>query len=382
MVPINTQPPSTALLERLTRLGAYLEADPSNQQLLRDYAEQAWLAHEFEACASAWARVQTLAQPTPEPADQRARALIAAGQVSVAIAELEAAVRLWPEHDYLHSRLAYAHYVNQDHEAALAALPNAATSARPDACALRVRVLHHLGRLGEAAAAATAFETREGRTPVVDAALLRVLIDLSRPQEALARVRDLLGAGGEQHLPYEAYEVLALEALEQGDTSAALGWTDRSLHVRQDDGRIWLLEGLAHMRTSQWAPAGQALQRAVDHMPTHAGSHLALGWLHLVRNDLDAAEQVFAQSVAVSPAFSEGHGSLAVVAVRRGNFAQADTLIRKALLLDRNCASARLAKALREGAPQPKIEELALAITSLARSTQATVTRQDGSGLH
>jgi hypothetical protein len=70
--------------------------------------------------------------------------------------------------------------------------------------------------------------------------------------------------------------------------------------------------------------------------------------------------------------FAEGHGSLAVVAVRTGRTSEADALIRKALLLDRSCASAKFAQALRSGVPPQKNRELAQAVITRARSTRVT----------
>ena len=61
-------------------------------------------------------------------------------------------------------------------------------------CALRVRLLHHAGRLDEAAEAAQRFEAEAGAQPGVECALLPVLVDLERNDEAHQRAQGLADA--------------------------------------------------------------------------------------------------------------------------------------------------------------------------------------------
>jgi tetratricopeptide (TPR) repeat protein len=365
---------STPDKTRLERLGNYLAVDPNNTALLDDYAQEAWKAQEFEACAQAWRKLLELEAPTVERVELLARALFASGDVAHAVSALEEALTRWPQASQLPARLAQYHFAARDFERALAALPDQEESDTPDApaCALRIRLLHHLGQLSDAADAALAFESRFGSDAVVSAAVLPVLTDLSRFAEATQRANALAAPGPPQSAPYEVCEPLAIAALDGGDAAGARQWIDRALLARRDDGRIWLLDGMSRVQAGQWDGAAEALERAVQLMPTHAGSHLAQGWMHLVRDDFAAAKRSFEHGVDASPAFAEGYGSLAVVAARTGQQAEADALIRKALLLDRACASAKFAQALRRGVPPQKIQDLAKAVIARARSTRVT----------
>jgi Flp pilus assembly protein TadD len=369
-----TATPSTPDKSRLERLGNYLAVDPNNTKLLEDYAAEAWNAQEFEACAQAWRKLLQIEPPTVERYELLARALFASGDVAQAALALEEALQKWPEASPLRVRLAQFHFAARDFERALATLPSPEDADKADAaaCALRIRLLHHLGQLSEAVDAALAFESRFGPDAAVSAAVLPVLTDLSRFEEATQRAGALAEQGSAQSTPYEVCEPLAIAALDRGDDAVARQWIDRALMARRDDGRMWLLDGVSRVQKGQWDGAAEALEQAVQLMPGHAGSHLAQGWMHLMRDDFAAAKRSFERGVDASPAFAEGHGSLAVVAVRTGRPSEADALIRKALLLDRTCASAKFAQALRSGVPPQKIQELAKAVITRARSTRVT----------
>jgi tetratricopeptide (TPR) repeat protein len=365
---------STPDKTRLERLGNYLAVDPDNTALLNDYAGEAWKAQEFEACAQACRKLLLLEPPTVERCELLARALFASGDVAQAVSTLDEALIRWPQASHLRVRLAQYHFAARDFERALATLPGQKESDDPDApaCALRIRLLHHLGQLSEAADAALAFESRFGSDAAVSAAVLPVLTDLSRFAEATQRATALAEHGSPQAAPYEVCEPLAIAALDSGEDALARQWIDRALLARRDDGRIWLLDGMSRVQAGQWDGAAEAMEHAVQLMPGHAGSHLAQGWMHLLRDDFAAAKRSFERGVDASPAFAEGYGSLAVVAARTGQQPEADALIRKALLLDRTCASAKFAQALRSGVPPQKIQELAKAVITRARSTRVT----------
>jgi predicted Zn-dependent protease len=95
-----------------------------------------------------------------------------------------------------------------------------------------------------------------------------------------------------------------MQALDEGRTESALHWADWALSRRSDDGRIWLLKGLAHLQANQREAAIQALERAAFRMPAHAGSHLGLGWACLLQGDRARARQAFEAGAQASPAFA------------------------------------------------------------------------------
>jgi tetratricopeptide (TPR) repeat protein len=327
-------PPSNS---RLERLGSFLQVDPDNVQLLRDYANEALRAREFEACVRAIDKLHALN----------------------AMTEQEALL------------LAACRFYERDFEAALQALPELPPThpSAADACALRVRLLHHLERLDEALALANEFRASQPVPPVpVIRAMLAVLMDLSRMDDAEVLARSLLQGSPDAGF-YEVCEPLAAAALDRDDFETARQWTDRALAVRQDDGRVWLLQGLAQLRAGATAQAEAAFQRACELMPTHPGSSLALGWTFLATRDLDRAEAAFNNAVQASPSFAEAHGSLAVVAAMRKQSSQATQHIRRAQRLDAHCASAQWAQHLLSGNADPEqVSRLAAQVVAQVRS--------------
>ncbi|MCW7540862.1 tetratricopeptide repeat protein [Aquabacterium sp. A7-Y] len=354
---------------RLERLGRFLEMDPGNALLLRDYAFEAAQAGELDAAIVALRRL--LAQPAYEPGDTRllGACLRAARRNDEAQAVLADARMRWPGDEALAIEQAKACFADRDFEAALTALPPDPQDPMlaGEACSLRVQLLHHLDRLEEAAELAQTFSASHPEDPRVPASFIPVLMDTYRFDEAVTLARELLDAGIEA---YPVYEALAAGALEAGAPAEASQWTARALKVRRDDGRIWLLEGLARMRGGQPEEAALALDEAVTLMPDHAGSQLALGWLQLLQKDQARAQACFEAAVAASPAFAESHGSLAVLAVLQGRREDALELIRKAQRLDSTCASAQYAKALLAGADPAGIARLAETMLSQVRAAR------------
>lgn len=363
---------STPPASRLERLGAFLQIDPDNRTLLRDYASEAMRAGEFRACARALERLRGSGERSRDDAVLLARALRLDGCRDDAIAVLTESQEAWPGEVPVAVELAACHFAERAFESALDDLPSL-----PDehefagaVAAMRVRLLHHLGRLDEAVAIAQRFLGRASSAhDTVAAAAVAVLLDLSRLEEARAVALSLVDAAGpDTPPPYEVCEVLAAVALDEDQPTIARGWLQQALGRRQDDGRIWLLKGVTELRAGGQLEAIDALQRAVDLMPSHPGSHLALGWAWLAKGDFERAQSAFESGLAASPAFAESHGSLAVLAAMRGQTAEAAELIRRAQRLDRHCASARWAEQLLAGHVNPEdVSRLAAEVVAYAR---------------
>lgn len=358
---------------RLQRLGSYLRADPDNPLLLRDYASEALRTRELRACVAAIERLREVDQVTRDDCVLLARALRLDGRTSEALAALNDAATRWPDDSLVAFEAAACHFSDRAFDAALDALPDlpAEEPLATEVCAMRVRLLHHLGRMDDALTLANAFRATQPHEPVpVIRAMLPVLMDLSRVDDARALAQSLVqGTAPADVLPYEACEPLAAAALDCDDIETARRWTAQALERRQDDGRVWLLKGLADLRGGAAAPAIDALERASALMPSHAGSHLALGWACLAVRDLDRAQAAFDDAAHASPTFSETHGSLAVIAAMRLQSAEAKTLVKKAQRLDRHCASALWAQQLLGGKLAPdQILRLATEVAARARA--------------
>ncbi len=354
---------------RLERLAAYLAIEPDNVALLMDLAAEAWRARDREACVRALRNLQRLDALDADHAALLGRALATMGDADAAVAELEAAIGRFPTSLRLRFELARTLFALGRNDEALQHLPAAAGDANLDEAiaALRIRLLHHTGALEQAVEVGRRFDAAAAMPPGVEAALLPVLVDLGEIDEAVRRATALTRASGTP-VPYEAFEPLAIDALDRQGAAESIEWIERALAIRRDDGRIWLLAALAQLQGGQPAAARESIATAVHLMPEHGGSRLAQGWIDLVVGDLDHARTSFEQAIDASPAFAECHGSLAVVEALQRRGAEADALIRKALLLDPECASARYARLLRSGHSPEDVQGLARAVLARARA--------------
>jgi Flp pilus assembly protein TadD len=350
-------PPDSPQTQRLQRLRGFLLADPDNTQLLRDYAREAASAGDLQACLSA--TKQLTLSDAAEAADfaLMGAALRATGRAQEALTALGDGFERWPDDAALAIERAKTLLVTSDFEGALAVLPEEIEDPglAAEACAVQVKLHHHLGQLEEAVELGERFLRDRHNDPRVAANLIPVLLDTYRAEDALMLAQGLLSHGIDA---YAAYEALATDALARHAPAEAAQWTAKALAKRQDDGRIWLLEGMARLRSGHAAQAVQALEQAVQLQPGHAGTHLALGWTHVMLQQLARAQACFEQAVQASPSFSEGHGSLAVVAALQGRQAEAKELVRKARRLDPACASILYAEAVLAGKDAAGMAEL------------------------
>ena len=352
-LPLASPSADASALPRLQRLSDFLALDPRNAGLLRDMACEALRAGQWDAVLRAVQRLRLLGEERAPERRLWVRALRGAGRADEAAAALDHAQARWPHDAGLALERSRALAESGDLARALQALPATehAEAEAGAACAWRVRLLHHLGRLDEAEAAAQEHHARHGHDDEVEASLLAVLVDASRLDEAAHRAASLVArcrAAGTA-LPHAVAEPLALAALREGGSGAARDWTDRALAQRDDDGRLWLVRGLTHLVEGQGADAERALERAVAVLPEHPGGLLALGWVRLLRGARGDARQALDRALAASPAFADAHGSLAVLEALEGRPGPARDAIRRAEGLEPGNPAARLAAARLEG---------------------------------
>jgi tetratricopeptide (TPR) repeat protein len=373
------EPDDAQRLDRLRRLTDFLALDPRNTRLLRDCAHEALRARRFETAIGCVRRLQLLDEERVADRLVLVGALRGAGRASEAQSELDEASVRWPCEAGVAFERARTWCDAGDAERALQALaglePLERAGPRAGAvCALRVRLLHHLDRLDEAAAAAESFTARYGVDEEVEANLLAVLVDAGRLEEALSRALGLVArceAAGHS-FPYAAAEPLALAALHEGRIESARAWTDRALAQRDDDGRMWLIRGLVHLLEGVTLDAVTALERSVAALPRHAGSRVALGWAELMRGERPRARQAFTDALQASPGFAEAHGSLAVVeALDRRSEAARDAIRRAEGLQPGNAAAGLAAALLEERCTEAEVTRLARLVLLRSRRRSA-----------
>lgn len=355
---------------RLGRLSAYLRIDPDNLRLQRDYADCALRCGKPDLAEPVLQSIcrRTQAEPGAEPDDFAAltSALRRLRRMEEANNALQAALARWPEHDWLRLEAALLLFAGRQFDEALERLPpvTADPALYPRITETRIQLLHHLGRLHEAVRIAEAVLADDPRATRTMACICPVLLDLGEYDRALAFARTVLAQDGPV---YEILETLASAALEAGNATDALQYLDQARAVRDDDGRVWLLDGLAHMRAGAYSAAAEALDRAVALMPQHAGSHIARGWNFMVLERRAEAMTAFECAAQCSPGFAEAHGSRAALLALSGDLVGARENLRKARLLDPEAASVRYVQALLKDATPAQVSELAQQIIARMR---------------
>ena len=367
-----------------TRLAGYLASDPDNLELLAAAVDAAIDGGVPERAVAHADHALALAPGHPQFIYRRAVALRRGGQLDAARAALEALVAAGESHPVPLCELAELRLVQRDFTGCLALLDtlpahSAGGAAVPQADLLRVRALHHLGRVDEAIAQAEAVLTADPARTDLAAALATLYLDAERLDDA-ARMHAAAAAGG--RLDAELHAVGGYLALAAEDEALARQRFAQALALRPHEGRALLGAGLAAAARNDLPEAVGRLRAAAEAMPTHLGTWNALAWMQIFSGDLDGAEASLTRANAVDATFSENHGSLAVIAAMRGQAARAQELLRTALRLDRNSFSAAYAALLLQHGPQGGEAVLQQALAFLARqpgpgggSMQQTVLR-------
>lgn len=367
-----------------TRLAGYLASDPDNLELLAAVVDAAIDGGVPERAVAHADHALARAPGHPQFSYRRAVALRRCDRLDEARAALEALVGAGETHPVPLCELAEILLVQRDFEGCLALLdrlsaagPDAAVP--PQADLLRVRALHHLGRVDEAITCAEAVLAAQPQRADIAAALATLYLDAERLDDA-ARMHAQAAAGG--RLDAELHAVGGYLALAAEDEALAQQRFAQALALRPREGRALLGAGLAAAARNDLPAAIAQLRAAAEAMPTHLGTWNALAWMQLFSGDLDGAESALARANTVDPTFSENHGSLAVIAAMRGQTARAHELLRTAQRLDRNSFSAAYAALLLQHGPQGGEAVLQQALAFLARqpapgggSMQQTVLR-------
>ena len=367
-----------------TRLAGYLASDPDNLELLAAVVDAAIDGGVPERAVAHADHALALAPGHPQFIYRRAVALRRCDRLDEARAALEALVAAGETHPVPLCELAEILLAQRDFEGCLALLDRLSAAGPghavpPQADLLRVRALHHLGRVDEAITCAEAVLAAQPQRADIAAALATLYLDAERLDDA-ARMHAQAAAGG--RLDAELHAVGGYLALAAEDEALAQQRFAQALALRPREGRALLGAGLAAAARNDLPAAIVQLRAAAEAMPTHLGTWNALAWMQLFSGDLDGAEAALAHANTVDPTFSENHGSLAVIAAMRGQTARAQELLRTAQRLDRNSFSAAYAALLLQHGPQGGEAVLQQALAFLARqpapgggSMQQTVLR-------
>jgi tetratricopeptide (TPR) repeat protein len=343
---------------RLKRLLGFLERDPDNASLLADAAEEAVGEGDAETAANLLARYEA-AGPLPSRLQNlKGLTALARGDSATAAEVFQALLSENSSDPALRFNLAWAKSMLQDWEGAVEALDDEVAAAVPNAAALKIHGLHHLGRLEDALACGRELARRLPSDNDLMGALATVAIDA----EDLALAREYGTRAGGQH---EGLSALGMVLLDDSDIPAAMTAFERALEARPDDPRAAVGKGLALLAENEPAKAAPWLDKGAEGFGEHLGSWVASAWAHFAAGDLATSRARLEKALAIDDTFAEIHGGLAVLDIAAGDLDDAKRRTEVALRLDRQCFSAALAKSLlfvAEGNPQgaDRIRNIAL----------------------
>lgn len=332
-------PDNIEMSPRLERLCRFLEQDPNNLWLLGDAAAAAFDERAFDLAAELIGRYAAIAS-LPPPVENLA------GLVALAREGFADAARIFSKlreegHDDpgLRFNLAWAQAVIGAHEAALELLDDATLKASPRAPALKIQMMHHLGRFEDALACGQGLAELYPDNHALMGALATLAIDAEETDLALHYAR----LAGEHP---EGLAALGTLTLGDQDCAAAIALFDRALAAQPGNARAWVGKGLGLLSAGDAAEAAATIDRGAELFGDHLGSWIAAGWAHFVNGAPDKARERFERALALDPNFAESHGGLAVLAVLDGQTEEARRHSEIALRLDRQSLGGALAKSL------------------------------------
>ena len=210
---------------------------------------------------------------------------------------------------------------------------------------LKARALHHLGLMDEAVALLPLAEADQDTAS--EARSMRAIIALDQEDTESARelAENLLQ---ENPRDVEGNLVVGTLHLTDGELSAAETNFATALAEKPNSGRGWLGQGLLAMLRGEFVRSAEFLERAVELMPTHLGTYNALAWAYICAGDIDKAESAALRAKAIEPRFAETQGTLAVIALLKGDKSAAASQAKLASRLGANSFAGRFAQALIE----------------------------------
>jgi len=325
--------------QRLQRLLGFIERDPKNLPLIADAASAAFDCGELETASALIDRHAALTALPPSMQNLRGLVALAGGDFTSAVAIFERLLATGGADPALRFNLAWAKAMLEDYQAALDLLDEATAAALPAAAALKVQMMHHLGRLEDAL---TCGEILAEIHPD-DTALMGALATAAIDAENLDLAKHYASRAGSQPAGLAAMGMLILN---DNDAHAAMEMFDEALAARPDNARALLGKGLALMAEGKSGPAAGWLDKGAEIFGDHLGSWVAAGWAYFVQGDLAASRARFDKAMALDDTFAETHGALAVLDIAENQLESARGRTEVALRLDRKCFAGALAKSL------------------------------------
>lgn len=310
----------------------------------------------------ALAELQPLAESPPAPLERGIRSALASAYLLVGEAEgaVEQLEGLEPKDPELVSRLARAYYEagrTEDAVAALGPLVEPLVTAPPPADAPRAlareltydygRFLHATGETERALRFLRLAADLDPNLAETFQVLGQVLSTLGRREEAetaIERYRDLTAASSALAAPPDAGRRelddatgsavrLALQRAARGDADGALEDLAREGRLAPEDPRPAIAASSLLLHAGRSEEALAAVERALDMAPANADGLYQRGAVLMATQELGEAEEMFRQSLTVSPRHIAALSDFAVLLMSQGRKDEAARYLRRVLEL-------------------------------------------------
>ena len=335
--------------DQYERFLSFLEVDPYNVQLLANTANLASeLGHYGQAIELA-DRGLTLEPKHQVLLSTKALACLSSGDVDSALTQFQQLLDDGQHEPIVRYNLAYCLMLKEQDEQALTLLDDALEQygELPQMVTLKMRAIYTMGELDKAielGKQALAANPDDGSVHEIMSSLYFDSSDfVSAQQHAMLALNVNPNLGS-------AHTSIGMVALNTQDEAIAESRFDEAIRLNKRDGRAWLGKAMVEMLKQNLTQAEPSFKSAIQFMPTHLGSYLALAWCQISQHKLDEAETTAMQAMAIDGNFSEIHGTLAVLAVFKGDIENANKLSRYALAFDRSSFSGLYALALIQAA--------------------------------
>jgi tetratricopeptide (TPR) repeat protein len=324
---------------RLQRLLGFLDHDPSNVKLIADAASAALEEGHPAEALRLLERYAAISPLPPSLINLTGLVAIEEQRFADAAKVFEGLLGESADSPTLRFNIAWCKAMLNDFAGAETLLDDAAIGASRLAPALKIQMLHHLGRLEDALAWGQGLAQRYPDNLDLMGALAAVAIDA----EDLALADYYAARAGEQH---DGLATRGMLSLNEDKVDESLAIFERALGAYPQDARALLGKGLGLLAKGEVGPAADAIDRAAELFGRHLGSWVAAGWAYYVNGDYATSRSRFERALAIDDTFAEIHGGLAVLDIQAGLIESARRRTEIALRLDRRCFSGALARML------------------------------------
>lgn len=336
---------SNELEQRCDRLQEFHVQDPANTDLACDLIDALLNLGKTEEAALVYQRTQTISPENPLLRFRYSSILMAKGDFVGASDHLQNMLKDGIDNIGVRYNHALARLCIDDPESAAEIIKPTIDEWRsyPPLLLLAARIAHAQRELQRAQEHLELY--RESDPASVEAMALHslLLLDMGSPEKALELAREALN-----HDPrrLEALLAAAGASIHLDDFESAAQYAQIATEHYPDSGRSWSLMAQVQLDQAQLTDARHSLELATRHMPDHIGTWHMLGWLDIMAEKFESAENCFQKAYAIDRNFDETHGGLGVVHALCNRWAEAREASRRAVKLNPQSFSGRYASSL------------------------------------